>query len=78
MDHYQVRSTARNLHLPVSHWHEQSGDPTVAVGDLDRLVQNAHCIEMRGNSMRSIQSKAGGWPISLKLWNDSLRGSPTI
>ena len=38
--------------LPVSRWHEQIGDPTIADGILDRLVHNAHRIEMRGESMR--------------------------
>jgi len=37
--------------LPVSRWHEQIGDPTLADGILDRLVHNAHRIEMRGDSM---------------------------
>jgi hypothetical protein len=32
--------------------HEQIGDPTIADGILDRLVHNAHRIEMRGESMR--------------------------
>jgi hypothetical protein len=35
-----------------SRWHEQIGDPTLADGILDRLVHNAHRIEMRGDSMR--------------------------
>jgi len=34
--------------VPVSRWHEQIGDPTLADGILDRLVHNAHRIEMRG------------------------------
>ena len=38
--------------LPVSRWHEQIGDPTLADGILDRMVHNAHRIEMRGESMR--------------------------
>jgi DNA replication protein DnaC len=38
--------------MPVARWHEQIGDPTVADGILDRLVHNAHRIEMRGDSMR--------------------------
>jgi IstB-like ATP binding protein len=38
--------------LPVSCWHEQIGDRTIAGGILDRLVHNAHRIEMRGESMR--------------------------
>ncbi len=32
--------------------HEQIGDPTIADGILDRLVHNAHRLEMRGESMR--------------------------
>jgi len=36
----------------VARWHEQIGDPTLADGILDRLVHNAHRIEMRGDSMR--------------------------
>jgi DNA replication protein DnaC len=36
----------------VARWHEQIGDPTLADGILDRLVHNAHRIEMRGESMR--------------------------
>jgi DNA replication protein DnaC len=38
--------------LPVTRWYEQIGDPTVADGIFDRLVDNAHRIEMRGDSMR--------------------------
>jgi hypothetical protein len=38
--------------LPVSEWHDQIGDPAVADGILDRLVHNAHPIEMRDESMR--------------------------
>jgi glycine/D-amino acid oxidase-like deaminating enzyme len=34
-------------------WHEQIGDPTAADGILDRLVHNAHRIEMRGDSIAS-------------------------
>jgi DNA replication protein DnaC len=37
--------------LPVTRWHQQIGDPTVADGILDRLVHNAHRVEMRGDSM---------------------------
>jgi hypothetical protein len=51
-DRYQVRSLILTSQLPVTRWHEQIGDPTVADGILDRLVHNAHRIEMRGDSMR--------------------------
>ncbi len=51
-DRYQTRSMILTSQLPVSRWHEQIGDPTVADGILDRLVHHAHRIEMRGDSMR--------------------------
>jgi DNA replication protein DnaC len=51
-DRYQTRSTLLTSQLPVSRWHERIGDPTIADGILDRLVHNAHRIEMRGESMR--------------------------
>jgi hypothetical protein len=51
-DRYQTRSTMLTSQLPISRWHEQIGDPTTADGILDRLVHNAHRIEMRGESMR--------------------------
>ena len=51
-DRYQTRSTILTSQLPISRWNEQIGDPTIADGILDRLVHNAHRIEMRGESMR--------------------------
>lgn len=51
-DRYQVRSVILTSQLPVARWHEQIGDATIADGILDRLVHNAHRIEMRGDSMR--------------------------
>jgi DNA replication protein DnaC len=46
-----------NLLQSLIRWHEQIGDPTVADGILDRLVHNAHRIEMRGDSMRKGRGK---------------------
>jgi len=51
-ERYQSRSTILTSQLPVARWHEQIGDPTLADGILDRLVHNAHRIELRGESMR--------------------------
>lgn len=61
-DRCQTRSTILTSQLPVSRWHEQIGDPTLADGILDRLVHNAHRIEMRGESMR--KKRAGSQPAS--------------
>jgi DNA replication protein DnaC len=55
-DRYQVRSLILTSQLPVPRWHEQIGDPTVADGILDRIVHNAHRIELRGDSMRKPRS----------------------
>lgn len=51
-DRYQRRSTILASQLPVARWHEQIGDPTLADGILDRLVHNAHRLELKGDSMR--------------------------
>jgi len=55
-DRYQTRSMILTSQLPVTKWHEQIGDPTVADGILDRLVHNAHRLELRGDSMRKRRS----------------------
>lgn len=58
-DRYQTRSIILTSQLPVSGWHEQIGEPTLADAILDRLVHNAHRIEMRGDSLRKrISAKA--------------------
>jgi DNA replication protein DnaC len=59
-DRYQTRSTILTSQLPVARWHEQIGDPTIADGILDRLVHNAHRIEMRGESMRKTRNLPAG------------------
>jgi DNA replication protein DnaC len=51
-ERYQCRSTMLTSQVPIARWHEQIGDPTLADGILDRLVHNAHRIEMKGDSMR--------------------------
>jgi DNA replication protein DnaC len=56
-DRYQVRSLILTSQLPVAKWHEQIGDPTLADSILDRLVHNAHRIEIRGESMRKKRGK---------------------
>jgi DNA replication protein DnaC len=56
-DRYQTRSTILTSQIPVANWHEQIGDATVADGILDRLVHNAHRIEMKGGeSMRKLRA----------------------
>jgi DNA replication protein DnaC len=56
-DRAQLRSTIVTSQLPVQMWHEALGEPTIADGILDRLLQNVHRIELRGESMRRAQDK---------------------
>ena len=51
-DRSQRRSTVVTSQLPLAHWHEVLGDPTLADAILDRLTHNAHRIELRGDSLR--------------------------
>jgi DNA replication protein DnaC len=51
-DRYNQRSTLVAAQLPVEHWHEYIGDPTLADGILDRLIHNAHRIALNGESLR--------------------------
>jgi DNA replication protein DnaC len=47
-DRAQRRSTIVTSQLPVKQWHEALGDATIADAILDRLIHNAHRIELRG------------------------------
>lgn len=51
-DRYDRRSTLVAAQLPVKHWHEAIGNPTLADAILDRLIHNAHKIVLKGESMR--------------------------
>ena len=56
---YQARSTLLTSQLPVTSWHAQIADPTIADSILDRLVHNAHRIELKGESMRKKRGAKG-------------------
>jgi DNA replication protein DnaC len=45
-------STLVASQLPVDHWHDHIADPTLADAILDRLIHNAHRIQLKGGSMR--------------------------
>lgn len=56
-DRHGNRSTLVTSQLPVDHWHESIGDPTLADAILDRLIHNAYRIDLKGESMRKRQAK---------------------
>ena len=57
-DRHGSASTIITSQLPVEHWHEVIGDPTIADALLDRLVHNAHRISLKGESR---PGKTGQW-----------------
>ena len=51
--------TLMTSQLPVSKWHGQIGDATVADSILDRLVHAAHRLELNGESLRKLRGERG-------------------
>jgi DNA replication protein DnaC len=50
-------STIVTSQVPTDQWHEVIADPTLADAILDRLVHNAHRLNMTGDSMRRIKGR---------------------
>lgn len=63
-DRHGHRSTLATSQIPVDHWHEAIGEPTVADAILDRLVHNAHRITLSGESLRKTRSRLTAKPQS--------------
>jgi DNA replication protein DnaC len=51
-DRHGKASTIITSQIPVSKWHEIIGEQTIADAILDRIVHDAHRIEMKGESLR--------------------------
>jgi DNA replication protein DnaC len=56
-ERYGRRSTILTSQIPVDKWHAVIGDPTYADAILDRLVHNAHRIDLAGDSLRRTRPK---------------------
>ncbi|MEE9423855.1 MAG: IS21-like element helper ATPase IstB [Methylococcales bacterium] len=56
-DRHESASTMILSQLPTDQWYQSIGDNTLADAILDRLMHNAHRIQLKGESMRKIQSK---------------------
>ena len=56
-ERYGRRSTIVTSQLPVEDWHTVIGDPTYADAILDRLVHNAHRLNLTGDSLRKTRPK---------------------
>ena len=51
-DRYERSSTVITSQLPTKTWHSALNDPTIADAICDRVIHNAHLVELRGPSMR--------------------------
>ncbi len=51
-ERYGRGATLITSQMPVDRWHDLIGDPTLADAILDRIVHNAHRIQLRGDSLR--------------------------
>lgn len=51
-----LTSTIISTQIPMKNWFETIGDPTLADAILDRLIHNAHKIELKVESMRKTRS----------------------
>jgi DNA replication protein DnaC len=62
-DRHGVKSTLITGQLPIKHWHEYLGEPTIADAILDRLLQHSHIIELTGGSMRQVKKGLKNEPV---------------
>src|SRR5271167_261044 len=58
-ERYGRRSTIITSQPPVETWHGLIGEPTYADAILDRIVHNAHRIELDGETIRKNRARAG-------------------
>jgi len=56
-DRFGHTATLIATQVPIPDWHRRIPDPTLADAILDRLVHNAHRIELKGESQRKIRAK---------------------
>ncbi len=57
-DRYNAGSLIITSQVPIDHWYEIVSNPTLADAILDRIIHNAHWIELRGESLRKQRAVA--------------------
>jgi DNA replication protein DnaC len=57
---YDSKATIVVSQIPLDHWHQIIGDPTIADAILDRLVHNSHKLFLKGDSMRKKKTEQDG------------------
>jgi DNA replication protein DnaC len=65
-DRHEKASTIITSQIPISKWYDVIGEQTIADAILDRIVHNAHRIEMKGESLRKKKRPAKSDEIELE------------
>lgn len=55
-DRHGKRSTLITSQVPINKWHEVIGEQTIADAILDRIIHDAHRLELKGESLRKKRS----------------------
>ena len=55
-DRYGLKSVVIASQLPIAAWYDYIDEPTLADAILDRLLNNAHRFEVKGESLRKKSS----------------------
>ncbi|MBV8575886.1 MAG: IS21-like element helper ATPase IstB [Acetobacteraceae bacterium] len=55
-DRYSAGSLIITSQVPIDRWYEIVGNPTLADAILDRILHNAHRIELKGDSLRKLRA----------------------
>ena len=74
-DRYDTGSLIITSQLPIDRWYEIVGNPTLADAILDRIIHNAHRIELAGESLRKLKAAAQAEPEARPLANEVPRGA---
>jgi DNA replication protein DnaC len=56
-DRHEKASTLITSQVPIASWHEVIGEKTIADAIMDRIIHNAHRIELSGESLRKKNQK---------------------
>jgi DNA replication protein DnaC len=54
-DRHKLKSTLITSQLSIKHWYDYIGEPTIADAIMDRLLNHAHKLELKGDSMRKAE-----------------------
>ena len=70
-DRYGRGATLITSQIPVDRWHDVIGDPTLADAILDRIVHNAHRIQLKGDCLRRKRDRPSRRGLTCNHWMET-------